>query len=533
MSAITRRNFVEAASLAGAGLAAMPAASALASEGLEETTDVWAIEDLPEPSEVIDADVCVLGAGGTGLAAAIQASQLGLKVVLLEKNAMTGGSFIGSEGLFALGSHWQEEAGVDATVSDVIKSVMDFHHWHPHYDLYKAFFDITGDTIQWLEDLGVEFDHVRSLGTSVVCWHVYKGSSTPGVEFMASMTAALEKTDVDLELETSGKKLIMEDGKVAGCLALRKDGSALQVNAPVVIVGTGGYANNPDVLGELSGIDPELTTPSGAAGRDADGIKMMHEVGADWADYPGTVMFYGPIPKGSLWGNLVVGLSLNPILWVNQDAQRFINEDMYLDNFAYVGIATKNQDQVFTIFNQKELDHFETVAPLSEIGVWFLPDQPVAGLTEAVNEFMEEFPENGFKADTVEELAEQCGLEPEALAATIERYNGFCETGVDEDFGKAAADLFPLNEGPYYAFRAVDAFFCTVGGVRVNPKTEVIGTDGGVICGLYAGGCDAGGLYGDTYDVGRCAGSQASWAINSGRLAAKNAARYLGVEVDE
>mgnify|MGYP003104713114 CR=1 FL=1 len=137
-----------------------------------------------------------------------------------------------------------------------------------------------------------------------------------------------------------------------------------------------------------------------------------------------------------------------------------------------------------------------------------------------------------YQGDTIEELAKAAGLDPAALRSTLDAYDAMCDSGEDTQFAKPAEYLNTLADGTYYGFEVYNGYFCTVGGIKVTPMTEVVGDDDAVIPGLYAGGCDAGGLYGDTYDVGIAAGSQASWAINSGRLGAKNAAAYLGKNVE-
>ena len=537
---MSRRTFVAGAAATAALAGVAGAQVAKADEAATDTTsaDPWAIEEIGEPTETIDCEVCVLGAGGTGLAAAIEATQLGLNVVVLEKQGVVGGSFIGTEGLFAVGSHWQEEAGETFTADEVILECMDYHHWIPDPQLYEEFFTRTAETVDWLESLGVVFDHVQSLGDSHNCWHVYEGDGAEGtgVTFMKSFGAAAEELGIDIELDCPGKKLIMQDGKVAGVLAVRKDGTVVQVNCPVVIVGTGGYSNNGDIIRDLNGSDPSRITASGMSGRDADGLKLMRDAGAVLAAQPGTMMFYGPILPGTSYGSQIqAATSMQPQLWVNQDAQRFVNENMFLQNFAYAGNAVYNQKRAFNICNQALLDRYAAEGPDVGVGVYVNIGDPMTELPDQLADAMESEDSAPyiFKADTIEDLATAAGLDPEALRATVDTYTQYCASGVDERFAKPAEYLNALEEGPFYAFEVFNGYFTTVGGIKVNPKTEVLGESDAVIPGLYAGGSDAGGLYGDTYDVGIAAGSQASWAINSGRLAAKNAARYLGYEVEE
>ena len=533
-SQMSRRMFVAGTAAAGVAGAALGGARLARANEAAEAAGPWALEELGEPTETIDVDMCVLGAGGTGLAAAIQATQLGLDVVVLEKQAMVGGSFVGTEGLFAVGSHWQDEAGESFTADEVIIECLDYHHWIPNPALYEEFFTRTAETVDWLEGLGVVFDHVQALGDSRNCWHVYEGegSEGTGVTFMKSFSAAADELGIRIELECPGKQLIMEGGKVAGVLAKRSDGTVVQVNAPVVVVGTGGYANNGDVIRDLNGADPTRITPSGMAGRDADGLKMMRAAGGQLAAQAGTIMFYGPILPGTSYGSEIqAATSMQPHLWVNQDAERFVNEDMFLKNFAYAGNAVHNQERTLTVCTQAIIDRYIDEGPDVGVGVYVNAGSPLTKLADQLADAMEdeESAPYIFKADTVEELAQAAGLGPEKLAATVEAYNEMCAAGADTRFSKPAEYMRALEEGPFYAFEVFNGYFTTVGGIKVTPQTEVLDDTNTVIPGLYAGGSDAGGLYGDTYDVGIAAGSQASWAINSGRLAAKNGASYLGV----
>ena len=533
-SQMSRRMFVAGTAAAGVAGAALGGARLARANEAAEAAGPWALEELGEPTETIDVDMCVLGAGGTGLAAAIQATQLGLDVVVLEKQAMVGGSFVGTEGLFAVGSHWQDEAGESFTADEVIIECLDYHHWIPNPALYEEFFTRTAETVDWLEGLGVVFDHVQALGDSRNCWHVYEGegSEGTGVTFMKSFSAAADELGIRIELECPGKQLIMEGGKVAGVLAKRSDGTVVQVNAPVVIVGTGGYANNGDVIRDLNGADPTRITPSGMAGRDADGLKMMRAAGGQLAAQAGTIMFYGPILPGTSYGSEIqAATSMQPHLWVNQDAERFVNEDMFLKNFAYAGNAVHNQERTLTVCTQAIIDRYIDEGPDVGVGVYVNAGSPLTKLADQLADAMEdeESAPYIFKADTVEELAQAAGLDSEKLTATVEAYNEMCAAGADTRFSKPAEYMRALEEGPFYAFEVFNGYFTTVGGIKVTPQTEVLDDTNTVIPGLYAGGSDAGGLYGDTYDVGIAAGSQASWAINSGRLAAKNGASYLGV----
>jgi fumarate reductase flavoprotein subunit len=406
---------------------------------------------------------------------------------------------------------------------------MNYHHWVPDYNLYRAFFDRTAETVDWLESIGVEFSHVQALGDSYPCWHIYKGSKHPGIEFMESMAKAGEKVDLKIETDLAGKKLLLDDeGKVAGLLAVRSNDTVVKIEARAVIIGTGGYANNLDMTSYFTGNPPEFFNVAGTLGRDADGIKMAYNAGANLAKSPGTVQVTGPVCRGSKWGMSVAATSLQPILWVNQNAKRYIGEDMTLKNFTFSGTAMLNQERVIAICTQKMIDRFASGEGIYyPVGVYALQGETLPGLLEEIERLKGD---SIFVASTIRELAQLVDLDADVLNDTVNTYNEYCTDGIDPDFFKASEVLIALKEedGPYYAFECQDNYPTTCGGLRITPQTEVVDKEGKIIPGLYAGGCDTGGFFGDAYDVGIAAGSTAAWAINSGRIAAEQAADYLG-----
>ena len=498
-SALSRRQFVATAcATTAAGLAAGSLATAPAqAKVIAESSDAWTIEEVGEPSETLTCDIVICGAGGSGLACACQAKQLGLEPIVLEKFSFTGGSFIGVEGLFGVQTHWTEECGETQTA---------------------------GETVEWLEDLGVEFDHVQQYGDHKA-WHIFKRNldKGPGVSFMESMAAAADNLGVQIELECPAKQVVMEDGKVAGVLAVRADGTVVKVEAPAVVLATGGYANNLDFLYAVSETHNELLAPQGMTGRDADGIKMARAAGADMAEGLGTVMWCGPVMVGATWAQPDYIASTQPVLWINEKCERWVNEDKWENDFARVGIAQRNQNKTYSVFCKGDLDAWENDGVYGTCFSFVAAGEPMAGFTEAVEAL-----ESVHKSDTIEGLAEAVGLDADALKAAVEQYNGYCAAGEDPDFNKAPEKMHAIEEGPFYIAEIADGFYCTVGGAKIDTDCQVIDTAGEVIPGLYAVGCDAGGLYGDAYDVNKAPGSQSSWANNSGRFAAQAAAKYLG-----
>ena len=473
-----------------------PAAQNVASpsEGAEAADQIWSIPEFGEPTETIEADVCIVGAGGTGTAAAIQAIDLGLKPVVIERLAGYGGSFIGTEGMTGLETHFTEADGgvtfagaynpnVPYGVKNAMNTCLNYHHWIPQHKLYEKFFGQTSETIDWLESHGIVFEGNISIGVGPKVWHVYdKGdNASPGGYFMQCFGAEAEKLGVEARFNTYGRKIIMQDGKVAGLLAETEKGEVVQVNAPVVVVGTGGYANNSDMLYSVSETKNVNIQALGMECRDGDGLKMAKDAGAD---------------------------------------------------FAGAGICVRNQEKTYALFTEADMKRWEAEGPDGQVFSFGTPGTPLAEAREVLQQA-----EGCHVGDSLEAVCKEAGLDPEAVKKTVEQYNAYCDAAAgldgddpsaDEEFGKRAKFMHKLAEGPYWLCETADGFYTTCGGIRVNENAQALDAEGQVIPGLYAGGSDAGGLYGDSYDVKFAPGSQAAWAVNSGRLAMKDAKEYLG-----
>lgn len=540
-STLSRRGFLKGASFAAIGAVGVSTLAGCASEEKASTTekpaptesdsavspsdDIWSLDAIGEPTETLSYDVVICGGGGTGMAAAIEGSEQGLKVLLLEKMGVLGGSFTATEGMYGVETHWQKEKGESTKVGEAVTTCLQYHHYIPHPKLYKNFFSQTAETIEWLEDHGCQFEDVVAYNGNLA-WHVYhydESATSPGAYFTNSLAEATEASGCEIMMQTSAKQLLVEDGKAVGVIAEKEDGTVIKIEAPVVLLASGGYSSNMDFLKGVSIYTVNEHIQSlGGAGRDGDGMKMAHAIGAQLAEGYGTVMWCGPCAIGAQWASDAYSSSVQPTLWVNQDAERYINEDLWIGNFAAGGIAARNQKNTYVIFSEADLKAWEESGPYGTVFTFGTPGVPLSDAREQLEKL-----ESVHKADTITDLAKSVGLNEAALQETVDAYNAACAAGIDEDFGKATEYLYPVEEGPFYILEVAVGFYATVGGVKINPQVEVLDESGNAIKGLYAGGCDAGGLYGDSYDVECAPGSQASWAINSGRLAMKNAAEYL------
>ncbi|MDU5612911.1 MAG: FAD-binding protein [Slackia sp.] len=560
---LSRRSFlvgtgIVAAGLSGAIAGCAPKASTGATESAPAETDatkpaantedkVWELEAVGEPEETLTADVAIIGGGGTGLAAAIQAVDLGLKPIIVERLAGYGGSFIGTEGMTALESHYLVDepptfAGAyfpDRVydVNNAMNTCMNFHHWIPQHSLYKNFFGQTAETIEWLEGHGQKFAEVIAIGAGPKIWHVYdKGDSpSPGGYFMKTFGEEADRLGVEVHFETNARKIIIEDGKAAGILAVDKNGKVIKIEAPVVMIGSGGYANNSEFLYAVSETKNVNIQALGMDCRSGDGIKMAKDAGAAMAEGLGTVMWCGPVTLGAItatWTTDAYTAGVQPTLWINQNGKRYCKEDLWRDDFAGAGIAMRNQEKTYVLFTEADMQEWEQNGPYAQCFSFGIPGTPLSNAREDLQKAS-----GCHVGDDLAALCKEVGLDAAAVQATVDEYNGYCEaasgldgddTSADAEFGKRAMYLHAVESGPYWLCEVADGFYTTCGGIKVNEFAQALNGDGDVIPGLYAGGSDAGGLYGDSYDVKFAPGSQAAWAMNSGRLAMKNAAEYLG-----
>ncbi len=533
-----RRDFLKGASASAIGAIGLglmgcssPEASAGSSAEAEQvyTDPLFTLEEVGEPTKHIEAEMVIIGGGGTGMAAAIQAKQMGVTPIIVEKMSVLGGAFICTEGMTAVGSEMQKAVNFLMPASEVTDRAMAFHHWIPDRSLYEAFFALSASSIDWFIDLGVEYAHVlKNPGSeSLQTWHtwVHIKEGVTGALPVQVLTENLEKLGIESMVSTQAMKVVMDGNEVTGVIVIDEAGEVVQLDTSAVLISTGGFGQNDDMMRRL-GHSRNTVFEIGVPGRDGDGLKLGLDAGGDLWDYQ-CIPFCGPVTRGARWGTQEWTLSVQPVLWINQDGQRYARENIFAEGFSYAGNLTKSQGASWTVFTQKDLDHYENVGPYESVFTLCTQGVPMTGITEELQAISDNAG-SVLRADTLEELAQQMNVDAAAFTKTVEDYNALCASGVDTQFGKKADFLIPLEEGPYIALQCDVGALSTAGGLRINDKMECLTAEYEPIIGLYAGGCDAGGLFGDTYDVNIVPGSQAGWAINSGRLAAMSVAEFLG-----
>ena len=479
----------------GATITSAAVVSAVTSALEQAGADVNALKETSEKAkaedQTIDADVVILGAGAAGLSAALEASNAGASVVVLEKQGIVGGSTTRSGGkLVAAGTKQQEEAGFTGdTAEDLYNYLSSFDTYHEiDADKLHEFTDHALEDVQWLEGLGVDVINVEPIHSSITPWRVLNtkggGGQVSGIggQITVPLYDAVAKTDTQFIYNCTADEILMKDGKAVGAKGTMKDGSTVTVNAKGVIVATGGYASNHE-LGSVYYKNYSTSVPAGNVG---DGFTMAEAVGADVYQSKG-------VQEVAVSFTCGVGINEESGLVVNNKGERVVDEWTY-------------QSHVATALRESGSE-----------GGWYIACSNDPNPTVQYGMTLD----STLSAETVEELAEKMGADPETLAATVTRYNELCDKGVDEDFGKPSEYLTKL-EGPYYAIQMNPVLTVTFGGINTDTASHVLDKEGNVIGGLYAAGETAFvGIFGSEYpSCGVAIGS----SVHYGRLAGQNAA---------
>jgi len=492
-------------------------------------------------AENITADAVIIGSGG-GLSAAVTMAEAGVKnIVLLEKENVLGGYTRQANGLMACESPVQKRRNINVTRDEVFLKFVNWSHWHridPR--VIRAYIDKTGDTIRWLEEKGVEFEVMSSdpgRPELLPLMHMPVGM---GAAVQLALIKSCRELGVKTLLNTSGRKILTDKkGNIAGVLAVNDDGDEFRIDTRSVIIATGGFGDNKELLRQYCpdyyDSMPVDHFPHHAA-HSGDGLIMAREIGAAIADsvpiyhlgpyYPKYLYPWQPLPS--------IAMNFYTI-WVNKRGRRFIDEAGYGGMVVGNAILKQPDRVMYSVFDdrirrdvQEGRGNF-TVKPRKQAGrgggtVEVEPEKGIPGLDE---ELRKQDAGGGAKiAGSWEEIAGWIGARPEVLAAEIEEYNSCCKRGYDAVFNKNDKYLQPLREPPYYAMKCYARVGETLGGIIVNEHMEVLDNRGEIIPGVYVAGVLADGIQGQTYcmDVG---GSAMGFAVNSGRIAGESAARYL------
>jgi fumarate reductase flavoprotein subunit len=454
-------------------------------------------------------DMVIIGAGGSGLSAAVAAAGQGAKVLVIEKRHTAGGTMPMLAGLVAAESPTQKRAGINISADDLFLKQMQYSHWTLNPRIVRTWLDRSGETIRWLEEKGIQFK-MFSMFTDEppTSWHV------------KVLLQECRNLGVQFTFDTRAKRISRdESGRVTGLVAQAGD-REVEFKTKAVIIATGGYGGNKEMMSKYC---PEYNNRLPITGIEiahtGDGIQMAFEAGAD-NEGLGNLLLCGPCFVG---GFGAFHLAIEPTtVWVNKDGRRFIEEGLDCSPFEASNAILRQPDQVcFSLFDEA------TKRQVLQNG-YIRPDADTVSPVDRIEGALEDNFKRGnlMVTSSWDEIAGWAGIDAVILKSSIEQYNRFCDTGHDDAFAKKAKYLKALRSPPYYAARCYPWHLGSIGGIKINERMEVLDEDQRWIRGLYACGSDTGGWSGPTYNR-FLAGAGASFAINSGLIAGENAANYF------
>lgn len=519
------------------------AALALAAAGVDPA-NLKKVEAAPKAQDATySADVVIVGAGGAGMTAALTAAEEGAKVIIVESQAVVGGNSVRATGGMNAAetaaqntNTFSEAAGVEKTLTTAqttyadnpaIKKLADevTIQWQSYQKNPNGYFDseelmaldtmIGGkgindpalveelvdeseDGIEWLKTIGINLTSVGSFGgASVKRIHRPVNAEGKTISVGAYMVPLLEKAcnaqpNVTILLNTTANEILTKGGAACGIKATGKDGETVTVNAKAVILATGGFGANLDMVAQYNPALKGFMTTN-AAGAQGQGLKMAEALGAAMVDLEQIQIH--PTVQADTAALITEGLRGDGAILVNAEGKRFTDEVGTRDAVSAAEIA-QTGSYSWLIVDQAMLDKSSVIAGYVSKGFTY-------------------------QGATYEELAAAIGVDGATFKATMEGWNNCVANRNDPEFGRVSF-ANPLNTAPYYAIKVTAGIHHTMGGLKINTDTQVIGTNGRVIPGLYAAGEVTGGIHG----ANRLGGNAVADFVVFGRIAGEEAAEF-------
>ena len=520
------------------------AAAALTAAGLNPDDYKTAVEnDATAEDSTVDADVVVVGAGGAGMTAAITAAGEGKSVVILESQSMVGGNSVRATGGMNAGktvyqdeNEFGESAGVEKTLKTAAEKYADnetitalaktvSEQWAAYQADPTGYFDSvelmeldtmiggkgindpelvetlcanSADAIDWLDEHGITLHNVSSFGgASVKRIHRPVNAEGKTVSVGSYMIPLLqencEKAGVKMMLDTTATEILTDaNGAAVGVKATGASGETVTVNAKAVVLATGGFGANLDMVVKYK---PELKgfMTTNAAGIQGQGIEMAEAIGAATVDMDQIQIH--PTVEANTAALITEGLRGDGAVLINAEGKRFIDE-----------VGTRD---------------VVSAAEIAQTGSysWLVVDQAMVDASSVIQGYIKK----GYTVTgaTYEELGKAMGVDAAAFAETMDKWNGYVEAKNDPDFGRTSF-ANPLNTAPYYAVKVTAGVHHTMGGLKINANTEVLNEKGEVIPGLFAAGEVTGGVHG----ANRLGGNAVADFTVFGRIAGAAASDY-------
>ena len=520
------------------------AAAALTAAGLNPDDYKTAVENNATAEDsTVDADVVVVGAGGAGMTAAITAAAEGKSVVILESQSMVGGNSVRATGGMNAGktvyqdeNEFGESAGVEKTLKTAAEKYADnetitalaktvSEQWAAYQANPTGYFDSvelmeldtmiggkgindpelvetlcanSADAIDWLDEHGITLHNVSSFGgASVKRIHRPVNAEGKTVSVGSYMIPLLqencEKAGVKMMLDTTATEILTDaNGAAVGVKATGASGETVTVNAKAVVLASGGFGANLDMVVKYK---PELKgfMTTNAPGIQGQGIEMAQAIGAATVDMDQIQIH--PTVEANTAALITEGLRGDGAILINEEGQRFIDE-----------VGTRD---------------VVSAAEIAQTGSysWLVVDQAMVDASSVIQGYIKK----GYTVTgaTYEELGKAMGVDAAAFAETMEKWNGYVEAKNDPDFGRTSF-ANPLNTAPYYAVKVTAGVHHTMGGLKINANTEVLNEKGEVIPGLFAAGEVTGGVHG----ANRLGGNAVADFTVFGRIAGAAASDY-------
>ena len=520
------------------------AAAALTAAGLNPDDYKTAVEnDATAEDSTVDADVVVVGAGGAGMTAAITAAGEGKSVVILESQSMVGGNSVRATGGMNAGktvyqdeNEFGESAGVEKTLKTAAEKYADnetitalaktvSEQWAAYQANPTGYFDSvelmeldtmiggkgindpelvetlcanSADAIDWLDEHGITLHNVSSFGgASVKRIHRPVNAEGKTVSVGSYMIPLLqencEKAGVKMMLDTTATEILTDaNGAAVGVKATGASGETVTVNAKAVVLASGGFGANLDMVVKYK---PELKgfMTTNAPGIQGQGIEMAQAIGAATVDMDQIQIH--PTVEANTAALITEGLRGDGAILINEEGKRFIDE-----------VGTRD---------------VVSAAEIAQTGSysWLVVDQAMVDASSVIQGYIKK----GYTVtgETYEELGKAMGVDAAAFAETMDKWNGYVEAKNDPDFGRTSF-ANPLNTAPYYAVKVTAGVHHTMGGLKINANTEVLNEKGEVIPGLFAAGEVTGGVHG----ANRLGGNAVADFTVFGRIAGAAASDY-------
>lgn len=443
-------------------------------------------------------DAIVVGSGGAGLTAALQAHELGLNVVVLEKNEKTGGNTSrASSGMNASESLVQLDEGIIDNNRDFYEETLKGGGLLNDRAMLKYFVNHSALAISWLMKYGIRLtDLTITGGMSKKRAHRPASMEPVGFYLTSRMTTQVKKAGIDIFAGAKVTKLLQDAKKRVNGVEVETPDGIKTVKAKVVLLATGGFGASKDIIKKYRPdlVDYKTTNQPGATG---DGLKLAEALDAQLMQ----MNFIQVHPTADTDNPHVYligeGLRGEGAILVNKNGQRFVNE-LSTRKIVSSAITNLHEDGAYLIFDSGVRAHFAAVEFYDQIGLV----------------------EHG---TDLADLAKKIGVNGANLEKTIAAWNKSVATGKDKEFGRTTGMDRELDRGPYFAIHVHPAIHYTMGGIHINTETQVLDTNGNVIDGLFAAGEVSGGLHGNN----RIGGNSIAETVIFGRQAGIQMAKYV------